>query len=83
MTFGQVSKFSSAVSQILEISSSSPEFQKVAENLFLSINVSCLSKLACLKVNRETADFKYLTFPPFTIYFAFTKKSSFFCLLIE
>ena len=57
---------------ILEITSRSPEFQKITEFLLLSINVSRLSKLTSLKVNRETVDFTHLTFLMFTLYFALT-----------
>ena len=57
---------------ILEITSRSPEFQKITEFLLLSNNVSRLSKLTSLEVNRETVDFKHLTFLMFTPYFALT-----------
>ena len=58
---------------ILEITSQSPEFQKITEFLLLSINVSHLSKLTSLKVNRETVDCTHLTFLMFTLYFALTE----------
>ena len=57
---------------ILEITSRSPEFQKITEFLLLSNNVSRLSKLTSLEVNRETVDFTHLTFLMFTPYFALT-----------
>ena len=57
---------------ILEITSRSPEFQKITEFLLLSNNVSRLSRLTSLEVNRETVDFTHLTFLMFTPYFALT-----------
>ena len=60
---------------ILEITCRSPEFQKITEFLFLSINFSRLSKLTSLKVNRETVDCTHITFLMFTLYFALTEIS--------
>ena len=58
---------------IIEITSRSPEFQKITEFLLLSINFSRLSKLTSLKVNRETVDCMHITFLMFTLYFALTE----------
>ena len=65
---------------ILEITSRSPEFQKITEFLLLSINFSRLSKLTSLKVNRETVDCTHITFLMFTLYFALTEIFFFYVL---